>query len=154
MARGIPDDLRESFERLLITDVRRRLPGVGREVEPEVSVLEVSQLLSIASHLATCTGYMERNAAYEIATRVTALYATEYPGLTRGAEIVLAKLGNFPGRDLLRKRYRNIPVGEPLLQLEMRMHEIENTIKDAGGEIGGSPISNSMLSSHFPRIGR
>src|SRR5262249_7557634 len=56
-----------------------------------------------------------------------------HPGLSRGAELILARLGNFPGRDLLRQRHQNIPSRQLFPQLEMRVHEIENTIQDAGG---------------------
>lgn len=61
------------------------------------------------------------------------LGGSEFPGLVRGAEIVLGRLGNFPGQKLLRQRFAEIPKGLPLLQLEMRMHEIENTYTEPRG---------------------
>jgi hypothetical protein len=133
MASGIPEELIDSYEQLLVQDVQRRLPGEAPSQPANVPLREMARLLSLASHLAMEEGFEERNTAYEIATRTAMLDGNENPGFTRGAELILGRLGNFPGRDLLRHRFADIPVREPMLQFEMRMHEIENTIDDAGG---------------------
>ena len=80
-------------------------------------------------------GHRERSAAYEIATRGCALYGAGLPGVVQGAELVLSRLGNFPGRDLLVGRYDKSPIRDARLQLEMRVYEVENTIRDAGGKL-------------------
>jgi hypothetical protein len=133
VAAEIPAELVASYERLLVEDVRRRLPGIALEQFEPLPTREVAELLSVASHLALSEGHGERDVAYEIATRTAALAGSDYPGLVRGAELILARLGNFPGRDLLRQRFAEIPSECALLQLEMRVHEIDNTINDAGG---------------------
>ncbi len=78
-------------------------------------------------------GHAERTLAYEIATRATTLMGSEYPGFVHAAELILARLGNFPGRDLLKHRFGATSNQSALLRLEMRMREIENTSTDAGG---------------------
>lgn len=133
MLNGIPDDLTPLYERLLIEDVRRRLLGEALDDTNGITPTEMARLVGLASSLAIEDAFPARNLAYEIATRSVALAGSEYPGLLRGAELILTRLGNFPGRDLLRRRYPSIPLRASLLQFEMRVHEIENTIYDAGG---------------------
>ncbi len=133
MTTGLPAELVASYEKLLVQDVRRRLPGIAVDSLGPLPTREIAALLSVASHLALADGHTERDLAYEIATRTAALAGTEFPGLLRGAELVLTRLGNFPGRDLLRSRFEKAPSKSALLQFEMRVREIENTISDAGG---------------------
>ncbi len=49
------------------------------------------------------------------------------------AELVLSRLGNFPGRDLLLKRHGQTAPLDAFLRMEMRVHELDNTIIDEGG---------------------
>lgn len=133
MAVGIPQDLKDAFTRLLVLDVQRHLPGTPGDPPRLIMPEEMAALLGVASHLSMSEDYFDKDSAFEIATRVAMLGGPEYPGLARGSELVLARLGNFPGRKLLRDRFPQLPKGLPLLQLEMRMHEIENTYTDPGG---------------------
>lgn len=133
MAVGIPEDLYNAFKRLLILDVRRHLPGFSTSPAEPIEAGEMAALLGIASHLSMSENFAHKDSAFEIATRVAMLGGAEFPGLARGAELVLGRLGNFPGRTLLRNRFAGIPKGLPLLQFEMRMHEIENTYVELGG---------------------
>jgi hypothetical protein len=116
-----------------MTFTLRRLPGTLINPLAQIEVRRLALLLNAASQLAMSDGHVERTIAYEIATRGAALMGLQYPGFVRAAELVLARLGNFPGRALLHERFVASANQTLLLQLEMRMREIENTVKDAGG---------------------
>ncbi|HCW0875507.1 TPA: DEAD/DEAH box helicase, partial [Pseudomonas aeruginosa] len=51
---------------------------------------------------------------------------------TQAADIILSRIGNFPGRELLRKRYKSLSTFSPamLLSLERLAREVENTTED------------------------
>ena len=134
MAAGLSPELSAAFERLLVRDARRRLPGETTDEVLALDIDEISRLVGAAACLALTTGHAERTVAYEIATRSVALAGKELPGLVRAAELILARLGNFPGRDLLHTRFQHAAVQDPLLWLEMQSREVENTTTDAGGK--------------------
>ena len=58
-------------------------------------------------------------------------------GVATAADLILSRLGNFPGRQLLRKKRANKDKAPPLfphyLLLEASAREIENTVDDAAG---------------------
>ncbi len=135
MAAGLTGDLNAYYAQLLVDDVRSRLPGTALEDAPvpSISISAMRQLLSESARLALSDDHAERTVAYEIASRVSRLRGNEYPGFVQAAEVILARLGNFPGKDLLRNRFNAANLNVARLQLEMRMQELENTIIDAGG---------------------
>ncbi len=134
MAAGLTPDLTEIYERLLVHDARRRLPGDGTDEAPPILSEEIARLIGAASRLALDEGHSERTVAYEIATRAAAFAGREFLGIIRAAEVILARLGNFPGCDLLHTRFEHAAVRDPVLRLEMRVRELENTALDAGGK--------------------
>lgn len=134
MAAGLTPELSAIYERLLVHDARRRLPGDETDEAAPILPEEIARLMGAASRLALAKDHAERTVAYEIATRAAAMAGRELPGLIRAAEVVLARLGNFPGCELLRTRFEHTAVRDPLLRLEMRARELENTALDAGGK--------------------
>ena len=87
--------------------------------------------MAAASWLALSDSDEEKIIAYEIATRSSAVYGAEFDALPAASDLVLARLGNFPGRELLRTRYGSLrevssEIGA-LLSLESLIREAENT---------------------------
>ena len=96
---------------------------------------EVSALVSYASILSL--GEAEKvNRSYKVITQLLEHTNGRVELVKAAAEVILSRIGNFPGRELLRQRYslnRNIPAP---LHLEIIAREAENTIcDDRGGEI-------------------
>ncbi|MDD4051570.1 MAG: DEAD/DEAH box helicase [candidate division Zixibacteria bacterium] len=130
----ISADLGNSYKHLLIEDVRSQLPGNSVEEEQPLSrltELELTRLISSASAMALSNDPSERMMAYGIITRLLNLYSSEYPVLIPLARETFSRLGNFPARSLLEKRYDNITHAELpplLLELESYVRYQENTV--------------------------
>lgn len=128
------DDL---YRRLLIADTQKRLPGAPITKQVSISLRQCAILLSHASLLALSKEFENRRKAYEIATRIASLFPEEY-SLLNASDFVLSRLGNFPGRQLLRNRhlesFGHHNHRSPYLELEAIAREIENTVEDAAGK--------------------
>jgi hypothetical protein len=126
------------YRRLLVADMQNRLPGVANSEPEQIDEEECARLMGHASLLALSAIASDRSASYEIATRVSALCRERSPALLQAADFILGRLGNFPGRSLLRVRYastlRTDSNSSPYLHLEVLAREVENTVEDAAGE--------------------
>lgn len=146
MPERLPSDYSVLFRRLVVLDSQRRLPGTQEQSEEPLSRDDTARLLGFASVLALSDAPDERGAAYEIATRVAADPRVT-ADLVHAADVILARLGNFPGRTLLHERqptaFKNEVLGTAYLDLEVMAREVENTIVDASG--------NSQLVTDFQR---
>lgn len=136
MGEQLSEEILESYKRLLIADVCEILPGNADHVPPDLSDEETARLLVAASRLALSDDPSDKTLAYEIATRIAELDRKTQSGFLHVAEIILARLGNFPGLELLRKRYA-VNLAESKLPLcfalETFAREFENTIEAAQG---------------------
>jgi hypothetical protein len=124
-------DLMAAYGRLLIADVARLLPGEAEQESAGVTEAEVRRLIAAASRLALSSSPADRTMAYEIVTRILETLNQAPPELIVGIEHILARLGNFPGRQLLRQRYPH-EVAEhrlSMLDLEMMAREVENSVE-------------------------
>ena len=129
-------DLRDLVDRLLISDLQQRLPGAAAEVG-RLSEVELARLLGAASLLSFSGKLRGRALAYEIATRVLLQFKEPPAGVVKVVELLLARLGNFPGRKLLHQRYRARLAGakgSALLRLEATIRQWENSVPDAAGK--------------------
>jgi hypothetical protein len=74
----------------------------------------------------------ERVWAYDVSTRLAEAFGASDPGITKATEFILSRLGNFPGRELLRTQVSsqndNSRLKSPCLTLEALVRESENTI--------------------------
>ena len=118
--------------------MERRLPGSSSAPTHTVpAVGELTHLMSLASVMALSEDPDDRTTAYEIGTRISAIDGGANPGLLKATEFVLARLGNFPGRTLLRQRHQTSlsqeTTANPYLDLECLAREIENSVPDASG---------------------
>lgn len=132
MTFGLGHELDEAYQRLLVQDVLRRAPGGSLQALATFDAKEIALLVSRAGELSLDEGHAKKTIAYEIATRAVAIFGTTYSGLQRAAELVLTRLGNFPGRDLMRTRF-GASKGSLWEQLEMVVREAENTVIDGSG---------------------
>jgi len=132
----LPTTLTAAYRRLLVADMTRQLPGDAAANPVVISDKDVAQLLSAASRLALSEDDIDRTLAYEIATRLVEVKQEEMPGVITAAEVILARLGNFPGRRLLCSRsLDSSSLATPLyLSLESMSREDENSVAGPDGK--------------------
>ncbi|MEM7811354.1 MAG: DEAD/DEAH box helicase [Planctomycetota bacterium] len=126
----------DAYGRLVSHDFARRLKIQG---VANIGPKDVQFLLHTASIFANADVELEdypnqstRAWAYDVATRVAESFGESIPRVVDAAEFILSKLGNFPGRKLLKEQFAK---GEerqvlrfPALRLEALMREAENTL--------------------------
>lgn len=124
-----------SYSRLVTSELRSRL-GM-----PEKNFLdgdEIRFLLQTASVLSfEDPGDGETHLrdprvwAYDVSTRLLEAFGASTPAVAVAAEYILCRLGNFPGRELLRERFAasgdQSVLRSPVLRLEALVREAENT---------------------------
>lgn len=122
----------ELLRKLFIADLAAQLPGEPSDDTPSINDEEARKLLGRASVLSLSDDQAHRAIAYEIATRLIELFENRIPGLVSAADVILSRIGNFPGRTLLRRRYAggddNTPEAPARLGLERIGRELENTV--------------------------
>lgn len=122
-------DLDEVFNKLLLADVTDQLPGTGESTH-QITTDDIRKLIGYASILALEDNSKEKKTSYEICTRLIAISNNENESLIEATDFILSRLGNFPGRKLLRDRYTDItPLVPALLRFERSTREIGNTIE-------------------------
>lgn len=126
------ESLEEVYRRLLMADLAVQLPGAAAAPQPQFGAADARRLLGHASVLSTSSDVSDWAKAYEIVTRLVELSGTELPGLAAAADIVLSRIGNFPGRRLLRRQCfgdeERAPRTSIRLRLERLSREMENTV--------------------------
>lgn len=135
---GVREKFLQLYRKLIIQELRVRL---GLPVtDSAVTLVDAGYLLQIASIL-SCekhplleTGLENvQGWAYDVATRVAEAFGEANPGIARAAEFILSRLGNFPGRELLRSTFslanEVVRLNAPCLTLETLVHEAENTVE-------------------------
>lgn len=122
----------QAITRLIIADVQNQLPGTSDNESGRLSTSMLASLMTTASALALSDDDRERSLAYEICTRTLEIVGSSVPGFVTAADLILARLGNFPGRTLLNWRYRSTSNQEHhtpiLLGLEALSRQLENTV--------------------------
>jgi len=125
------------FRKLLVVDLEKQLPGLGTSEPVAVSGDDLRRLLGYASILATSSIESSRAAAYETATRIAEIAGMNESNFVPAVDVILSRLGNFPGRSLLRVRYTpesdGAPTAPAILALERIVREIENAVTSPDG---------------------
>lgn len=120
------------FRKLLVADLASQLPGTTMNVIPDVTEDDARKLLGRASVLSLSCEQPQSAISYEVATRLVELFENRIPGLVSAADVILSRIGNFPGRRLLRSRcaggVEKVPEAPVLLGLERIGRELENTV--------------------------
>ncbi|MFI4915864.1 MAG: DEAD/DEAH box helicase [Phycisphaerales bacterium JB060] len=113
-----------------------QLPGVAQQDSPALTEDDARRLIGQASILSISEDVQYQAMAYEIATRLVELYRDSIPGIVSAADVVLSRIGNFPGRALLRHRYgfgaEATPHAPSRLATERAGRELENSVEVAG----------------------
>jgi hypothetical protein len=151
MAVFLPDSFRDIYRQLLTVHVQQQLPGTATTDASPLTDADNTRLVSYASMLAFSSDENDRLLAYEITTRLVEMGQAD-TGLIAAADLVLSRIGNFPGRTLLRRRYTSRPDDAPpapfLLSLERVAREAENTIEIApGAEIALTDFQFNLFES-------
>lgn len=123
------------YRKLLIADIQSQLPDREHNVATLPTEDDARRLIGWASVLSLSTEPRDRGTAYEVVTRLLPLFSSRIGSVVSAADIILSRLGNFPGRSLLRSRYTDetgtAPSAPARLRLERLGREIENTVTDA-----------------------
>ena len=120
------------YENLVLNDMEEQLPGVAvTEIEP-LSDSDVRNLVGYSSLLSVSNDFSDQSLSYEIVTRLIEIKKSSDAHLLMASDMLLSRLGNFPGRKLLRERYLHsdllhAPIG---MSLEKIAREAENTVDE------------------------
>lgn len=137
----------ELERKLILCYVRRQLPGAEADEPPDLTTEDVRRLISTASVLALSDDAGERAIAYDLATRLVQLWQEPPSGLIAAVDLILSRLGNFPGRELLRSQYsiaqNHAPIIPGYLALERIARQLENTLRFAG--IGDKTLTDFQV---------
>lgn len=130
------DNFSELYDKLVFHDMEEQLPGEAVEKFSPLSDDEVRQLIGYSSVLSISTDYEKLALAYEIVTRIIEIKKDSDEYVLSAADLLLSRLGNFPGRQLLRDRYfkKKEFSSTTNFALERIAREAENTIEKASGE--------------------
>ena len=132
------EEIKVLYEKLIIFNVARYLPGECSTELPTPSTDHLTRLVNVASIFSLSDDHEEKTIAYEIATRSLEMAESRTQAFAVAAEFILTRLGNFPGRELLRKRFFNSDEESFLLPLYLKCEELlkekENAVNIFSGE--------------------
>src|ERR1017187_2401511 len=124
-----------AYRRLVLFDLQQELLG---EKAQEFSLTDLAYLISIASRLALNADIDSQLAgaqcqlAYDIAVRAPRFANGSSGIITPLCEGILARIGNFPARNLLRQTSAKLKrIIDPYLELETAVREEENRSEGA-----------------------
>ncbi len=128
-----------AYEKLVLNDMDEQLPGVAVKKIESLCDSDIRNLIGYASLLSLSSEYADQSLSYEIVTRLIEIKKESDNTLLMASDMLLSRLGNFPGRKLLRERYlhedvSSSPIG---VSLEKIARETENTIEQ---EFGGDEL--------------
>ncbi|MEJ2046286.1 MAG: DEAD/DEAH box helicase [Reinekea sp.] len=123
------NNIKNVIEKLQIHSTQNQLPGRPTSIEKPLEATEINQLLGHASILSLSEEAEDKILAYEIITRLLEVRSDYNSKLLSSAEVIMSRLGNFPGRKLLRERF-NFPGKKvpSFLRLECLSREVENSV--------------------------
>lgn len=109
-----------------------RLITNTQEKENSLSPEECNRLIGLASALSLSENSEDINLSYEITTRLLDNESNSTLNFSGAADLIFSRIGNFPGRELLRKRYTDnvTPSISLSLSLERIAREAENSVTD------------------------
>ena len=125
------DDAKNLVEKLEKVSIQSQLPkSFDLENTTKLVDRDIDRLLGYASLMSLSDDSDELSLSYEVITRLLEYTKGELPGIVSAADVILSRVGNFPGRSLLRKRHASTEPSEasPLLRLESLAREVENTV--------------------------
>lgn len=125
------DDAKNLVEKLEKASIQSQLP-TSFDLEDTTKLVDrdIDRLLGYSSLMSLSDNSDELSLSYEVVTRLLEYTKGELPGVISAADVILSRVGNFPGRTLLRKRHTSTepPETSPFLRLESLAREVENTV--------------------------
>lgn len=118
------------IDKLFKCSIDNLIPGYrGKE---ELTSEEIRRLIGVSSILSLSDAPEELALAYEVISRLVECASNDKPKIVQAADIIFSRIGNFPGRTLLRERYEELENFFPsiMLSLERIAREVENTVAD------------------------
>lgn len=121
------EDFQGDINKLFTCSILHLLPA--RTELKIMSMAESKRLIGLASILSISDSTEELSLAYEIISRLLESESDDKERIAQAADIILSRIGNFPSRELLRKRYEILESYSPaiILSLERLAREVENT---------------------------
>lgn len=123
-------DINDIIRKLEVLSVIKQLPhSLSSDSEVSIDDAEIASLLGYSSILSLSDEPDEISLSYELVTRLLEITDGECEKVLAASEIVFSRIGNFPGRSLLRDRHSS-SLGSavaPAIRLECLAREAENT---------------------------
>lgn len=128
---GIDMHFQVIFEKLLRQNVAQYL-SLESSDDRVIAESEISALISQASIFSLSDHEAEVSLAYEICSRLIELFGGANEVVLNSADIILSRIGNFPGRSLLRSKFLNAsePIAPLMLAIERAARETENSLNE------------------------
>jgi superfamily II DNA/RNA helicase len=123
----------DSFEKLLKANISQYL-NFSQKDTPNLSESELKFLIGAASIFSLSNEDEEISLSYEICSRMIELFGDDNNLIIQSSDVILSRIGNFPGRTLLRSKFLNQkqPLAPFLLSMERLAREAENSLGDGG----------------------
>lgn len=105
--------------------------NIDQDPNKLLSKRQVFRLLNLASSLSLSNDTDDLILAHDICSRIIECFAKKHQSIVAGADLILSRLGNFPGRSLLRSKYSsgNVATSFSLL-FETIARESDNSLDD------------------------
>lgn len=99
---------------------------------PNLSKAEISKLIMLASALSLEESNADIALSYDVCSRLIEIYGATYEHVALATDVILSRIGNFPGRELLRSKFESslehrVPFP---LAVERIAREAENSIEE------------------------
>lgn len=123
----------EILEKAYIELLRSSILHVlGRFDNTEIDMVNMYKLISYASVLSLSSEDGDIIKAYEIVSRVIEICPNVNQGVISAADVILSRIGNFPGRRLMRQRFNN--GFEPKLNISLALERVARESENSCGE--------------------
>ncbi|MBY0412596.1 MAG: DEAD/DEAH box helicase [Bdellovibrionales bacterium] len=128
----LPEEFFPAYEKLLKLSVNSYIETDSHESN-QLNRRELGILISTASITSLHDDAKMQSLSYEICSRLIESHASDDVNILAGTDMILSRIGNFPGRQLLRNKFfddKDIPLPFSL-SIERLIREIENS-NDSG----------------------
>jgi hypothetical protein len=145
------EEFNSAYEKLVLNDMEEQLPGAAvNKIEP-LCDSDIRHLIGYSSLLSLSNEFSDQSLSYEIVTRLIEIKKTTDSALLMASDMLLSRLGNFPGRKLLRERYLqdNLSASPIGVSLEKIAREIENTVEQ---ELGSEELLTDFQYSLYQAV--
>lgn len=122
-------DFAAAFQKLLKLNIAQYLDLINAD-EIKLSDNEVGMLVSYASIFSLSESISDIAYSYEICSRLIESFGASHALVTSSTDAILSRIGNFPGRTLLREKYtgNDTPIIPLALSIERIAREVENSL--------------------------